>query len=202
MKREQLAFLQTVRSIKAEATGLGERAVQLASGDVIEADYLICATGYDRRIGVPEVTIEAGGTEVRHSLANQHGFYHQMIDPIVPGISVLSANVLYPQQLLGYSLGAQWLARFHTRRLTRHPTTAEMMRSMAADAARFSPWCAGDYLSGGLPYAHERNEDVLPHLFEQMGLPTALARSLVISGANEQKFSALCDLVASQLASR
>ena len=53
MKREQLAFLQTVRSIKASVTGLGDRARTLATGERVEADYLICATGYDRSIGLP-----------------------------------------------------------------------------------------------------------------------------------------------------
>jgi hypothetical protein len=200
MKREQLAYLKTVRSVKAEVTGLGMHDVELATGAAVAADYLICATGYDRASWVPRVAIEAAdGTSVDHALTDQHGFYHQMVDPAVPAISVLSANVLYPQQLVGYSLGAQWLARFHAGRLARHPTNAEISRSVAADAARFPPWASGAYLSNGLPYAHERNEDVLPRLFEQMGLPPRLARSLVIHGADESKFAALCDDVARRL---
>jgi L-lysine 6-monooxygenase (NADPH-requiring) len=200
MKREQLAHLETVRSVKASVRGLGARTVELSTGASIAADYLICATGYDRTGWVPEVTIEApDGTSTPHALADQHGFYHQMIDPAAPGISVLAANVLYPQQLLGYSLGAQWLARFHTGRLARHPTPVEIARSLAADRARFSPWSSGAYLSNGLPYAHERNEDVLPQLFVQLGLSPRLARALVTSGANEAKFSRLCDAVTAQL---
>jgi dimethylaniline monooxygenase (N-oxide forming) len=200
MKRDQLAFLKTVHGIKTTVTGLGERAIELANGTSIEADLLICATGYDRRIGLPEITIERAGNSTVHALADQHGFYQQMIDPKVPAISVLSANVLYPQQLVGYSLGAQWLARFHTGRLAKPPSATEIARSLAVDAARFSAWCSGDYLSNGLPYAHERNEDTLPLLFAQMGLRPALARSLVIRGANETEFGKLCDIVAARLA--
>jgi cation diffusion facilitator CzcD-associated flavoprotein CzcO len=201
MKRDQLAFLQTVRSIKARVTGLADHAVTLATGEHVDADYLICATGYDRSIGLPAISIEApDGTTTAHALADQHGFYLQMIDPVVPAISVLAANVLYPQQLVGYSLGAQWLARFHAGRLARPPTSREMARSLAADAATFSAWVSGDYLSNGLPYAHERNEDVLPRLFEQMGLAPGLARALVRSGANETKFGRQCDAIASELA--
>jgi dimethylaniline monooxygenase (N-oxide forming) len=201
MKRDQLAYLRTVRSVKAEVTGLGPHTVEVAGGPAIEADLLICATGYDRSAWLPEVVIEAAdGSVTRHDLAAQHGFYNQMIDPAAPAVSVLAASVLYPQQLVGYSLGAQWLARFHTGRLARHPTAAEMRRSMAADAARFSPWVSGAYLSNGLPYAHERNEDVLPRLFTQLGLPAGLARLLVIRGANPQKFARLCDDVAARLA--
>jgi NADPH-dependent L-lysine 6-monooxygenase-like protein len=200
MKRDQLAFLQTVRSIKASVTGLDDHAVTLATGDHVEVDYLICATGYDRSIGLPEISIEApDGTTSPHALADQHGFYLQMIDPAVPALSVLAANVLYPQQLVGYSLGAQWLARFHAGRLARPPTAREMARSLAADAATFSAWVSGDYLSNGLPYAHERNEDVLPSLFEQLGLAPGLARALVRSGANEDKFGRLCDAIAREL---
>ena len=203
MKRDQYAFLKTVRSCKASVTGLDEHTVKLSAGDDLAVDYLICATGYDRSIGLPEIAIEApDGTSTAHALADQHGFYHQMIDPVVPGISVLAANVLYPQQLVGYSLGAQWLARFHAGQLARAPTADDMARSLAADAAEFAAWCSGAYLSNGLPYAHERNEDVLPRLFEQMGLPPGLARSLVRSGANETKFGKLCDVVAAQLDQR
>jgi cation diffusion facilitator CzcD-associated flavoprotein CzcO len=200
MKRDQYTFLKTVRSLKAQVTGLAEHAVRLATGDEVEVDYLICATGYDRSIGLPEIAIEAAdGTTTAHALADQHGFYHQMIDPAVPGISVLAANVLYPQQLVGYSLGAQWLARFHAGQLARPPSEREMARSMTADASRFAAWVSGDYLSNGLPYAHQRNEDVLPRLFAQMGLAPGLARALVRSGANEAKFGTLCDVVAAQL---
>jgi hypothetical protein len=201
MKKEQLAFLKTVRSLKAGVTGLGERTVVLDQGDALEADYLICATGYDRSTNLPAVTREsADGSSTVYELRKQQGFYHQMIDLTVPEISVLAANVLYPQQVLGYSLGAQWLARFHAGTLTVHPTSEDMTRAMQADSKSFAPWCSGDYLSGGLPYAHQRNDDVLPLLFEQMGLRRSLAKWLVIHGANEPKFAALCEVVAQELA--
>ena len=74
-----------------------------------------------------------------------------------------------------------------------------MARSLAADAASSPRGCSGDYLSNGLPYAHERNEDVLPRLFEQMGLAPGRARALVRSGANENKFGRLCDVIAREL---
>ncbi|HEX7704617.1 MAG TPA: hypothetical protein VF403_27945, partial [Kofleriaceae bacterium] len=203
MKKDQLAFLKTVRSLKAAVVGLGDRTVVLDNGDTLEADYLICATGYDRSSNLPAVTIEASdGTSKIHDLRAQHGFYHQMVDPTVPEISVLAANVLYPQQVLGYSLGAQWLARFHAGTLAVHPTSEEMARSMQSDSAKFAPWCSGDYLSGGLPYAHQRNDDVLPLLFGQMGLKPSLAKKLVIHGANEPKFSELCAIVAQQLVAK
>jgi len=203
MKREQLAYLKTIRSVKAEVVGLGERSVVLGNGDEIEADVLVCATGYDRAADLPALEIEAAdGTTTPHPLARQHAFYHQMIDPAVPEVSVLAANVLYPQQLLGYSLGAQWLARFHAGRLAEQPTRDEMMRAVRADAARFSAWSSGAYRSGGQPYAHERNEDVLPRLFSQMGLSPSLAWSLVTNAANEEKLAAACEAVARELDQR
>ncbi len=203
MRDEQLAYLKTLRSVKAEVTGLGERTVKLSNGDEIDADYLVSATGYDRTLGLPSLEIEGpDGTSRSHALTDQHGFYHQMVDLAVRDVSVLAANVLYPQQLLGYSLGAQWLARFHAGRLARPPTHGEMTASLARDVAKFSAWGSSEYLSRGQPYAHERNEDVLPRLFEQMGLAPGLARSLVTSGANERKFSDLCDTVTRQLDQR
>jgi dimethylaniline monooxygenase (N-oxide forming) len=203
MKEEQLTFLRTVRSVKTEVVGLGERTIRLANGETIEADYLVCATGYDRSIDIPKVEVEApDGTRKPEELTAQHGFYRQMINLAVPDISVLAANVLYPQQLLGYSLGAQWLARFHRGDLAKQPTLDAMTRSMADDAGTFSPWASREYRSGGQPYAHQRNENVLPHLFDQMGLPPSLARSLVTSGANPQKFATLCDAIARRLDQR
>lgn len=200
MKRDQLDYLKTLRSIKARVTGLGETSVMLDSGESIGADVLICATGYDRRQSLPSVTIERpDGTEATHSLADRHAFYNEMIDLDVPEVSLLSASVLYAQQLLGYSLGAQWLARFHRGTLTRPPSAAQMRRSLEDAARRFAPWCSGDYMSGGLPYAHQRNDDALAVMFDQMGLAPRLARELVRRGANEAAFSDLCDQIARQL---
>ena len=201
MKREQLEFLRTVTTRKAAVTGLADRGVVLDTGETLEADYLVCATGYDRRKNLPAIAIEEAGRTTPHTLAEQHGFYREMIDPAVPEVSLLAASPPYLQQLLGYSLGAQWLARFHTRRLTPQPTVDDMKRAVATLAAEFAPWCADDYLSGGMPYAHERKEDLLPVLFEDMGLPGRLAFKLVISAANEDKFGRVCDEIARELAS-
>jgi cation diffusion facilitator CzcD-associated flavoprotein CzcO len=201
MKREQLAHLRTVATRKASATALVERGVVLDTGEVLDADYLVCATGYDRRHDLPAVVVEdAAGKQTPHALAAQHGFYREMVDPAVPEVSLLAANSLYLQQLLGYSLGAQWLARFHAGTLRPHPTPAHMRRGVAADAAEFAPWCADEYLSHGLPYAHERKEEVLPELFEDMGLSRGLARKLVISAASEAAFGRVCDDIARRLA--
>ena len=199
MKGEQLAYLRTVAARKASVTALAERGVVLDTGEVLDADYLVCATGYDRRQNLPAVVIERDGRSTPHSLHTQHGFFREMVDPAVPEVSLLAANPPYLQQLLGYSLGAQWLARFHAGTLARYPTADDMRRAVAKNAAEFAPWCAGEYLSGGLPYAHERKEDVLPDLFEDMGLPAKLARKLVISAANEDKFGRVCDEIARAL---
>lgn len=189
MKADQLAFLQSVRSIQAGVVGLGDRTVRLDRGDELEADYLICATGYDRRANLP--MLELDGTA--YSLAAQHGLYQHMVDPAVPEVSVLSAAILYPQHLVGFSLGAQWLARFHLGQLTPQPTTAEMTHWIAKRAEEFGPWCSDSYLSGGIPYAHQRDKDVLPSLFAQLALPPRLARALVLRGTDEQAFHAICD---------
>ncbi|HEY4179282.1 MAG TPA: NAD(P)-binding domain-containing protein [Kofleriaceae bacterium] len=195
MKREQLAFLQTVRSMKATITTMAPDGVVLDNGERLDADYLICATGYDRGRSVPALFVDGQP----RPLIDQHGFYRDMIPPETPEVSLLAANVLYPQQLLGFSLGAQWLARFHAGTLRTQISRAEMRVSTGAEAKQFAPWSSGEYLSGGLPYAHQRKEHVLPQLFADMGLPATLARTLVLSGANEQKFGRTCDEIARQL---
>lgn len=189
MKAEQLAFLRTVRSIQAGVVGLGDRTVLLDRGEALEADYLICATGYDRRANLPALEVDGAA----YSLAAQHGLYQHMVDPAVPEISVLSAAILYPQHIVGFSLGAHWLARFHLGQLAPQPTTEEMTRWIAKRAEEFGPWCGDDYLSGGIPYAHLRDKDVLPALFSQLGLPPRLARALVLRGTDEQAFARICD---------
>jgi cation diffusion facilitator CzcD-associated flavoprotein CzcO len=193
LKADRFAYLKTVPSIKSRVTGLGS-GVQLEDRE-LEADYLICATGYDRAANLPRLIVDG----VEHSLAKQHGFYLHMVDPAVPEVSVLSAAILYPQHLLGFSLAAQWLARFHQRRLVKQPTTAEMTRWIERRAEQFGPWCSGDYLSGGVPYAHQRDKDVLPTLFEQMGIAPSLARTLVLRGTDERGFAEICDRIARAL---
>ncbi len=199
MKADQLAFLKTVRSIRSGVVGLGEQTVLLERGDAIDADYLICATGYDRSANLPALAIETAAGLTDHPLAAQHGFYHHMIDPAVPEVSVFAVAILYSQHVLGLSLAAQWLARFHQGRLVTQPSTAEMTRWIEQRAREFDPWCSGEYLSNGGPYGHQRDKDVLPELFEQMGLDRGLARSLVLKGTDEQGFAKVCDLVARNL---
>jgi thioredoxin reductase len=195
MKDAQLELLRTVTSRKAAVTALAERGVVLETGEVLDADYLICATGYDRRENLPAVVVDGAP----HALAAQHGFYREMVDPAVPEVSLLAANPPYLQQLLGYSLGAQWLARFHAGELKPQPTADEMRRAIAKEATEFAPWFSGEYMSGGLPYANERKEEVLPELFDDMGLPRGLARKLVISSADEVKFGRVCDEITAAL---
>ncbi len=199
MKREQLEHLKTVRSVKAAVTAIAADGVVLDDGQTLEADYLVCATGYDRRRNLPDVVVEDAGRSTPRPLVAQHGFYRDMIDPEAPEVSLLAANVLYPQQLLGFSLGAQWLARFHAGRLRAQPSVDQMRASVAAEARQYAPWCSDEYQSGGLPYAHQRKEHVLPRLFEDMGLPRRLASTLVRSGANEQEFGRVCDEIARAL---
>jgi hypothetical protein len=117
----------------------------------------------------------------------------------VPEVSLLAANVLYPQQLLGFSFGAEWLARFHSGTLRVQPTREEMRAAVATEAKQFAHWCSDEYLSGGLPYAHQRNEHVLPRVFDDMGVPRGLARRLVLSGAHEERFGRVCDEIAKSL---
>lgn len=200
MKREQLEMLRSVPTRRASVASLAERGVVLDTGEVLEADYLVCATGYDRRKNLPAVVIEDDGRETPYQLAAQHGFYREMVAPDVPEISLLAANPPYIQQLLGYSFGAQWLARFHAGTLARQPTAEQMRRAIAAEATEFAPWFSGEYLSGGLPYAHQRKEEVLPDLFADLGLSTWLARKLVISAADEAKFGRVCDEITRALA--
>jgi hypothetical protein len=196
MQREQLAFLQTVRSIKATVTGVGDRTVKLDRGDELPADYLVCATGYDRRGYLPELVVESADGGARpHALADRPAFYAGMIDPDIPEVSMLSTTLLYPQQLLGFSLGAHWLARFHAGTLAVPPTFDEMRRTVAADAVTFGPWCSSDYQSSGLPYAHQRPVDMLPSLFAQLGLGPWLAHTLLLAGGDERWFAAVCDRV-------
>ena len=201
MKAEQLAYLKTVKRQQASVASLAEHGVVLDTGDVLDTDYLICATGYDRRKNLPAIQIEEAGRTTSHTLAAQHGFYREMVDPAVPEVTLLAASPPYLQQLLGYSLGAQWLARFHCGALRNQPNLEDMQRGVAKLASEFAPWAAGDYLSGGLPYAHERKEDLLPDLFEDMGLSRWLAHKLVISSAREAAFGRVCDEITRELAS-
>lgn len=188
MKAEQLAYLKTVNRTQAGVARLLEHGVELDTGEVIDADYLVCATGYDRRKNLPAIELDGKP----HTLASQHGFFREMVDPTVPEVSLLAASPPYLQQLLGYSLGAQWLARFHTGTLRVKPTPESMRRGVAKIAAEFKPWAGDDYQSNGLPYAHERKEDLLPDLFADMGLSKLLAHKLVISSAREDAFNRVC----------
>lgn len=195
MKDAQLAFLRTVKTRWAAVSALVERGVELDTGEVLDADYVICATGYDRRQNLPEAFVDGRA----HALHAQHGFYREMIDPAVPEISLLATSPPYLQQLLGYSLGAQWLARFHAGTLKVQPTRAQMQRVVESDAAEFAAWSSDDYQSGGLPYAHQRKEEVLPVLFADMGMPSGLAFKLVMSSADEAAFGRVCDEIAAAL---
>ncbi len=199
MTARQYEFLKSVNSMKAEIDDIGERTVRLSNGKTLEADYLICATGYERASTMPEVTIIDSGRVRKYEHTAQHSFYLNMIDPQLPEIALFTTNIVYSQQIFGFSIAAEWLARFYSGKLAKGPSLPEMKAVIESQKSDFSSWCSDQYLSKGGPYYFDKNNFVLSGVLHELGIDRRLIRKLLLYSTDETRFNETCSKISASL---
>ncbi|MEM7158188.1 MAG: NAD(P)/FAD-dependent oxidoreductase [Myxococcota bacterium] len=198
LRADQAELLRAVARTKAGVQGLEPDALITDEGERLPADYVILATGYRRAANLPEIRIVREGGEQGYDPRLRPSLHRQMVDPVIPAVSLFSAEIIFPQQAFGFSIAAEWLARFHAHRLHRQPTVAQMEQALAREEGTTTPWCAtGRNDSGGMPYSFEVSHiiDTLVSLFRDLGLPARLARQSYTQFADEQQFDRLCKAI-------
>jgi thioredoxin reductase len=199
MNARQYEFLKSVRSIKSEIAGLSGNEVQLSDGQRLQADYLVCATGYERAANMPEVIVMKNGKSETYDHTSRHSFYLNMIDPALPAISLFTSNIVYSQQIFGFSIAAEWLAKFFSGTLTHGPSISEMESAIHRQQSDFSGWCSGQYLSKGGPYYFDKNNFVLAGILHELGIDRRLIRQLTLFSTDEKRFNQTCAKISASL---
>ncbi len=199
MSARQYQLLKSISSTKAEIVELSETDVQLSDGSKFQAGYLICATGYERASNMPEVVVLRDGESRKYDHAAQHSFYLNMIDPAVPEISLFTSNIVYSQQIFGFSIAAEWLAKFFAGTLANGPSIPQMEGVIQNQKSDFSGWCSNHYLSKGGPYYFDKNNFVLSGILDELGIDKRLIRRLILFSTDEERFNQTCSKISSSL---
>jgi len=199
MPKDQFDYLRSVKNIKGKITKLSDHSVHLSNGQVLDVDYVILATGYDRISNLPEIIIEkADGTHEQYDVKTKD-FIYNMLDPEVPEIALFTTELIYAQQIFGYSLAAQWLARFYSGKLPNINNSIDKYKNFMSKH-KYKWYVPNRYLSNGAPYPHEKDNDyVLTLLLHDLGVEEKFAKLLVYYGTNEQAFNQVVAKIINEL---
>jgi hypothetical protein len=143
--------------------------------------------------------VEEDGKIREHDFTSRHSLYHNMVDPALPSIALFTANLIYSQQIFGFSVAAEWLVRFYSGTLKRGPSAADMEAAMERQKGSFSPWCSDQYLSKGGPYYFDKDNFVLSGILHELGIDKKAIWSLLMGATHEQRFNTICKQIQTAL---
>jgi hypothetical protein len=103
--------------------------LDLVDGTHLEADYVVCCTGYARSKCLPPVEVRYGDASSVLDPMNEPLLYRGMLHPDLPCIIFFTGEIVYKQQLLGFSISAEWVTRFCSGAL-RVPTQPAELRAL------------------------------------------------------------------------
>lgn len=193
-KKQELAELKNdVTQVKSKVKNISENRVELNNGESITADYLICATGYQHASNLPVITILSGDVETIYDMREVSFLFRSMIDPDVPRIIMFTGQTLFPQQLLIYSIVAEWLCRYIDDGLSRQYDHAAMAEEISQDFKEHGyryTWHPdrSTNQSQGARYIIDSPFFYFKRVCGDMGLAKTFAGEMGLAIANEEKF--------------
>lgn len=198
MRREELDYLRTIHSVKSTIHSLDEHLIKLENGSTLEADYIVCATGYNHVANIPKIMIERSDGEMEGYDPTARNFVYNMLDLELPEIAFFMTEVVYLQQLFSFSLAGQWLASFYQGTLRHHANSfRHYAKRMAKNRAKWH--VPNRYLSNGSAYPHEKSAiNVLPLILNDLAIDKKLAKKLWYS-VNKDSFDAVLQKITDQL---
>lgn len=181
MEKEELHYLRTIKSIKSTIHLLNENSITLSNGSTLEADYIICATGYNQIANLPKIMIEKNNGITEEYDPTVRNFMYNILDLEMPEIAFFMTEVIYKQQLLSFSIAGQWLANFYQGTLPNKANSFDYYAALMAKSR--TKWHVPNrYLSNGATYSHEKSDiNVLPLMLHDLALDKKLAKELLYS---------------------
>ena len=200
---------------KGRITSLAINSIILDDGgnDVI-ADYLICATGYERAGNMPLIYLENNEGSSIHDSGHlydprtQSSLFLGMIDPTIPNVVMFMGETLFYVQLYVFSLAAEWLCRWFKNALTNRYAIDDIAKILQNSAETKSGiiWSPteGTYLGKGAPYAMDAPNTLsrFRTLCEDLSLPKKFISLIGIAVLSEDLFDELNTAVVKTLESK
>lgn len=202
MTDTQFQTLKKIKSIKTEITKLEDSQIILSNGNQLNVDYLICATGYERATNIPEILIKDTNNElIKYEPKLQHAFFRNMIDPNIINIAFFTAESIFTQQIFGFSIAAEWLARFYSNKLSKSYSSTEIKSMLEKYSKNYSPWCSEkDYLSKGVPYVFNNNAITeLNSVMKDLNFDKHVIWQLITGIVRQDEFETVCEIINNKL---
>lgn len=199
-KRDELETLKkNANRIKSSIQRLHGKTIELENGDKIQADYLLCATGYTKGGNIPPIYFVKNGNKTPCDPREQDYLFRAMINPIAPEVVIFTGELIYYQYAFANSVAAEWLVRFITNKLSRSFAQEEILQEIEKTREHFSDtchWCPGETaenISGGavLPFDHSY---YLVQIVTDLGAkdPEGTVEKL-FTVVDDQSFSNICE---------
>lgn len=207
----ELALLDSeIRRMASPVARLSARTVHLENGQAVGCDYLLCCTGYKRADNIPCIelqTREGGWTRV--DPREQKLLYRGMIDVRLPRIILFTGEVIFGQQLFGFSVAAEWAASYVKRTHRAAPDSSDLAKALEQDDVALNhgvsrdfiySWIPQNTLSGGYDYLiGAASSRYFGQIFADLGIDAALLEQLYKESWEPAKFEALAELITQQL---
>ena len=187
---------EKITRVRSGIKSLSGDVIELENGDNIQADYLLCATGYERGSNLPRLQIlHKDGSVQDYDVRKTKVLFRGVIDPKIPAVFIFTAEVPFNQQLYGYSIYGEWLARFIHQDLNITYSDEDIIEEIKHVEKVVKPgyaWCPEDspFMSKGMSYSSNAFVVCLENLkgvFRDFGIE-AMATELPQHYNIEEKF--------------
>ena len=198
-KPSELRWLQErIRRIKSKIATLENDKITLENGEVVQADYLICGTGYQHASNLPLIVLSSDGKEETYDIRNQPMLFRSMIDPNIPHIAMFTGQTLFPQQLLIYSIAAEWYSRLIDGNLDKEYSASLIHEEIAQDikehGSRYN-WHPerSKNLSQGSNYIIDSPFLYFKRMCEDLGLSRSFISDIGVAIAHQKTFDEISE---------
>ncbi len=203
LTRDQFEFLKSpsFKKINGQIKSLQDNKITLVNNETIDTDYLICATGYDRTGNIPEIIImDENNNMTIYDPSMQYSFFRHMIDPSIPNISLFTADGLFPSQIFGFSIAAEWLARFYKNKLIKKYSSEDMQKELDSYKKRHPSWLTE---RNAVPYFFNYDLPVFMNVLSDLGFSKLFALKILTDYRyGEKYFNEMCQKLVDGLEDR
>ena len=208
--QELSALVESVQRVKSSIRSMTGRTVELENGETIEADLVICCTGHARAMNLPVIERQdVDGGMHKIDPREQPMLYRGMIDVELPELILFTGELLFSQQLFGFSLAAEWVGRYIASQGQARVQLSEMREQLAEDSQALNSgvdeefkysWISQGSLSKGHGYfIGEASMRYLKQVLYDLGIKGSSAVMLCMDPYSKVGFERISQQLASQV---
>ena len=141
---------------RGEIRALNSAGVTLDSGEQIQSEWVLFATGYRRSGNLIPIRVVEDGAEAKEIDLREHGLlYRGMVNPRIPEILFFTGEQTFPHQLYGFSFCSNWVRMYVLGDARFSLTPVEMRERLEQDEAALNGGVDDRYVYRWLPGADQ-----------------------------------------------